>query len=289
MKRCALLTCDNLQDKLLDEDRLEKALTRRGWTYEWVPWRQQGVDWNSFQCAIVRTTWDYTEDPEFFLQQMQVINDSSCELLNSLALIRWNFHKIYLKELQEKGVSVIPTQWCTVGEQEEWLAQIASLSVSRVVVKPQVGAGAKNTFLLTTDQDSDLQQSWQALRGQAVMLQPFVQKVQEEGEYSAHFFNKEFSHLVLKTPKGKDFRSQEEFGSHVRKVEMSQSSLDFCDLVLAQIPEPTLYARVDFIHNDRGEPWLNELELIEPSLYFRYDENSADRMVEALDQWWGVS
>ena len=54
-------------------------------------------------------------------------------------------------------------------------------------------------------------------------------------------------------------------------------------MVIAAIPESLLYARVDLVRWE-SVPVLIELELIEPSLYFSYDEPSATRFAQALDR-----
>ena len=48
-------------------------------------------------------------------------------------------------------------------------------------------------------------------------------------------------------------------------------------------PEP-LYARVDMVRSEWHDFVVMELELIEPSLYLRMDNNAPDRFAKALDQ-----
>ena len=43
-----------------------------------------------------------------------------------------------------------------------------------------------------------------------------------------------------------------------------------------------LYARVDFLRDDAGAMRLGELELVEPSLFFRHEPSSADQLADAL-------
>jgi hypothetical protein len=45
-----------------------------------------------------------------------------------------------------------------------------------------------------------------------------------------------------------------------------------------------LYARADLVRSNEGDGyWLMELELVEPSLYFRFDPRAAERFARALD------
>ena len=50
---------------------------------------------------------------------------------------------------------------------------------------------------------------------------------------------------------------------------------------LAAAPEATLYARVDGVVMDGGLV-VTELELVEPRLYFGWEETAADRFADAL-------
>ena len=59
--------------------------------------------------------------------------------------------------------------------------------------------------------------------------------------------------------------------------------LVFAQTVLSHLNEKLLYARVDFVRN-KNEYNLMELELIEPSLYFGYEEGSADRLIHCLKE-----
>ena len=43
-----------------------------------------------------------------------------------------------------------------------------------------------------------------------------------------------------------------------------------------------LYARVDLVDDDNGAPMVLELELIEPSLFFSFNEGSAQNMADAI-------
>ena len=284
MKRCALLTCEDLSGYVTDEHHFEQALEEAGWHYEWVEWKRDGVDWSEYDCAIVRTTWDYTRELQLFLEKMQIIEDSNCPLYNDYSLIKWNSDKGYLKDLSEQGVQVIPTLWETYQNITQITLAFQKLEVDQLVIKPRVSAGAKDTFLVS---HSDLSKSGDFLKvllGREIMIQPFLKQVAEEGEYSAFYFNGELSHVILKKPKHGDFRSQEEFGSNIKLIEPSGVQKGFCQSVLGKLSKPYLFARVDFINDKNSQANLIELELIEPSLYFRYKEDAAAKLVQALEQ-----
>ena len=48
------------------------------------------------------------------------------------------------------------------------------------------------------------------------------------------------------------------------------------------LSRPLLYARVDILRTDEGEPVLNELEVVEPSLFFRHEPLAGQTFARAL-------
>jgi hypothetical protein len=117
------------------------------------------------------------------------------------------------------------------------------------------------------------------------MAQPFLRSIVEEGEYSLFYFGGELSHAVLKSPKEEDFRVQEEHGGLIRPVEPPAPLIELGHGLVESLPVPPLYARVDLARLDSGGYALMELELIEPSLYFRTDPESPRKFARAFDAW----
>ena len=58
--------------------------------------------------------------------------------------------------------------------------------------------------------------------------------------------------------------------------------LTLVERVLEQLPDSTLYARVDLIHLPDGRLGLMELEAIEPDLYVAKEPETPARLAEAL-------
>jgi hypothetical protein len=50
-----------------------------------------------------------------------------------------------------------------------------------------------------------------------------------------------------------------------------------------------LYARVDLVPGDDGRPLVLEVELVEPSLFLRFDDGAADRFARAIASWCGAT
>ena len=111
MKHCAILTMDSLENFEAYDHLLEQPLKALGWQSHMVSWRDQDVNWDDYQVVIIRTPWDYQDDAPLFLQVLEKIEASGAVLENSLDIVRWNIDKSYLKELEQKGVTIVPTLW----------------------------------------------------------------------------------------------------------------------------------------------------------------------------------
>jgi len=281
-KPIAFLTMDCLDNFVAYDHLVKPPLAKLGWSVIDVPWRCVNVSWNNYEAVIIRTPWDYHQSIPEFLELIRLIYQSNARLLNSAAVVRWNFDKQYLKELEQRGLHIVPTYWRfspTVADLEH---AFDAFNVDEIVIKPTIGAGATDTFRIKRHQTTLPEMS--LYQNRMTMLQPFISSIVEQGEWSLFYFGGEYSHTVLKTPKPGDFRVQEEYGSHLQAVSPSPDLLSIAGQAVEAIIEPTLYARVDLVRLRNGEPAIIELELIEPSLYFPYDDESPNRFANAIDQ-----
>ncbi|NCF68110.1 MAG: hypothetical protein GWP61_19260, partial [Chloroflexi bacterium] len=212
MKRCAFLTMDNLDGFVSDDELAIEPLSALGWHTELISWRQTAVPWSSFDAVVIRTTWDYQNDVQTFLAVLAEI-DRTTRLENSLSVVRWNMHKRYLRDLEQQGIGIVPTLWGQALSRERLRALFAELQVEEVVIKPAIGANADDTFRLARSASGEVFAEVEGVfKNRAFMAQPFVPGIVEEGEFSLFFFNGEFSHAIIKSPKVEDFRVQEEHG-----------------------------------------------------------------------------
>ena len=285
MKKCAILTMDNLDGHDHYDHLLVQPLLNLDWEVDFVSWRSTNTNWNDYLTIIIRSPWDYQDDPAAFLQVLTDIEQSDARLVNSLDTVKWNINKRYLKELEQKGVEIVPTHWVESFDFNAVLGYFSLFKTKQIVIKPTISANAENTFWLKQDTfNLEKKQLKKSLEGRQLMIQPFIPAVVEEGEYSVFYFSGAFSHCILKTPKEGDFRVQEEYGSTLSKVQPSEALLSASEKALNAIPEKVLYARIDLVEFKKSFKVM-ELELIEPSLYFNLDEKSPIRFAVAFDEW----
>ncbi|MCB0391984.1 MAG: hypothetical protein KDD58_11880 [Bdellovibrionales bacterium] len=280
MKKCALLTCDDLTGYVSDEDPLAEAIeSQLGFICQWIPW-SQSINWSEFDYAIIRTTWDYTLKRDLYLQTLKKIVQSGVELFNPFSIVEWNSHKSYLLDLLKKKLNVIESLDINKYSEQELLERVSNWSQKQIIAKPFVGATSQGLKIFNKDLQGINQLFHYIKNPQNWFLQPFYEEI-FEGEMSLIYFNNKFSHGLKKIPKNGDFRSQEEFGSEIKAYEPSKLEIDFGLKILSTVTEPLLYARVDYVLVNQ-HPLLMELELIEPALYFRTHPQALNNFVLAI-------
>lgn len=281
MPTCAFLTTDRLDGFVTYDALAVEPLGALGWAVEFVPWRS-ATDWDRFDAVVIRSPWDYQDSPDAFLAVLETIERSGNRLENGLDVVRWNLHKGYLRDLEARGVRVVPTVWGK-GLTADGLAALAEAwGPAGGVIKPVVGANADGVVRLRPD-DGGRPLALATYGERPYLAQPFVPSVVEEGEFSVFAFGGAVSHAVLKTPTSGDFRVQEEHGGTIRAAQPEPALLALTDTALSAVGRDLLYARVDAVRMPDGGFALMELELIEPSLYFPYAPGSAERFAYALD------
>ena len=223
---------------------------------------------------IVGTTWDYWDHHDAFLETLKRI-ETSTRLFNSAALVQWNSHKGYLRSLEAKGARLIPTLWVDQVDAASAADAFTQLGSEDLVFKRQVGAGADGQYRLSpTRALPDMPHP--------MMVQPFLSRIQEEGEFSFIFIDGRFSHALLKTAKSGDYRIQSTYGGQETPITPDQADLADAEAVLKFLDETPLYARVDMLRGGDGRLLLMELELIEPYLYPLEGPDLGPMMADAI-------
>ncbi|MEO8648089.1 MAG: hypothetical protein ABI539_02870 [Acidobacteriota bacterium] len=279
MRRCCFLTTDDLTGQILDDDLTFEPLKELGWDVSVVSWRARDIEWNEFDAVVIRTTWDYHNDPLKFLKTLRQIKARGPRLFNPLDLVEWNLEKTYLAELGSHGVAIVPTLYCDEGLGPKQIDEFCqALESDEMVIKPQIGANSDHAYRVTEYQS----QLAEVFAKRPYLVQPFMPNINSEGEYSLFHFGGRFSHAVLKTPAAGDFRVQQEHGGAIRPVEATPGMLMGAEAAISYFEKPPLYARTDLVRDVEDNFLLMELELIEPSLYFRCDPAAAGRFASAF-------
>ena len=288
MKTCAFLTLDETGDFVIDDVCAIAPLSALGWQVSTLSWRQTVTPWRDFDIVIIRSTWDYWNNVPAFLETLEKIDKESL-LANPLALVRWNLAKTYMRDLQQKGIAIVPTLWVNTPQADSFSTFRDKLGTDEIVVKPVVGANGEDAFRVSVnDMPERVANIAARFCNRDCMVQPFMPNIIAEGEYSLFFFGGRYSHAILKIPAESEFRSQEERGAEIRLVEPEEKLLRSAQQVLGSLLPSPLYARVDFVRY-QDDFLVMELELIEPSLYLRMDPQAPGRFAASINQWVGLN
>ena len=280
MKRVALATSEKFASLTDDDLLLTEPLQRVGISAEAAVWSDPDFPWTSCDAVIIRSCWDYHLRLPEFLDWIARLEQSGVRVCNPPAMVRWNAEKTYLRDLEAKGIPIVPTFW--PDGPMSLRDQMREMGWNRAVVKPRVSATAHQTRLVSIDDAESAQPLVNELRHHpGVMVQRFMEAILTRGEWSLIFFNGEFSHAVIKTPKAGDFRVQHDFGGHEQRAEPSPNVLDAASRVVRAMADPPLYARVDGVESD-GHFLLMELELIEPALFLFLHADAPERFAAAV-------
>ena len=268
--------------ELTDDDQLAvAALGRHDIQVRPLVWNDPGVNWDDYAALIVRSTWDYHREPAAFAAWLNQMVITGRPLWNPAGLIRWNMDKGYLRELNANGVAITPTVWLAQGEPADLTAILERSGWDRAVVKPSLSATAFLTWVASPPTAADNQgQLDRMLERGGVLVQQFEEAI-TGGEWSLVFFSGVLSHAVLKVPQQGDFRVQKEYGGTSAPGIASPAAIALAERALGQVRFPWLYARVDLI--DTGdEVRLMELEMLEPDLFLRHNEDAARGFAQAI-------
>lgn len=284
MPEVALVTCSRLPGLDTDDRLLLEPLAARGVRVTAAIWDDPDVDWDRFDLCIVRSTWDYTERRDQFVEWALSVP----RLINPADVIEWNTDKHYLADLAAAGVPTVATTWISS------LEKVALPADGAYVLKPAIGAGSMGAGLFDLRGAADHERARRHAErllaaGQTVMVQPYLAAIEESGETGVIFIDGTFSHAIRKGVMLGP-QSVEEVDELYKKETIdarvpTASEIDVARRTLDAVPGGSgrlAYARVDMIPGANGEPLLIELELTEPSLFLATAPGSEVRFAAAI-------
>lgn len=279
---------------ILNQDNavLEQELAKLGVDASTHKWSDTSVDWSAFDLVVLRSTWDFaSRRPEFIEWAKTVPN-----LENPVSALEWNTDKEYLKTMAEMGIPTIRTVWLDPARHFSSQAIHTRLpAFGDFVIKPTVSAGAQGVAryqeATAKARTTAINQVADMLKaGNHVMIQPYLDKIDQDGETSVVFFDGEYSHSFLKgamlsrgTAPSEIYVEEELKAGAADKtfIETAFKAVDAAREILG-MEGYFLYARVDMLTGDDNEPLVLEVELVEPRLFIRRHPGAVERFAEAI-------
>ena len=274
---------DQFRQNVLEEDGLLKeSLESLDLKVARTNWDDPSFDWKNTRFAIFRTTWDYADRYAEFSRWLEKVSTQT-QLINPKDIIYWNLDKFYLKDMQNQGVPIPPTIFIESGDQRSLDMICKESNWSEYILKPAVAGGARHTYRFDESGIHDHESIYRELiNEERMLLQEFQVNVLDRGEVSLMVFGGEYSHSVLKKAKSGDFRVQDDFGGTLHNFTPSEEDIELAEKAISVCSPQPIYARVDIMWDNNGDPCIGELELIEPELWFRRNSASAMKCAEAI-------
>jgi glutathione synthase/RimK-type ligase-like ATP-grasp enzyme len=249
-----------------------------------VVWDDQSVDYSIIDALLIRSTWDYFEKVDAFTKWLDMVEARNIPCFNSIKTIRANMHKRYLRQLAENSLSIIPTFWIDKGNYSQLETFLGQTNPGEYIIKPAISAGSYLTEKFNyTEANAILAQYKEIIQDVDLMIQPYIQAIEDSGEVSLLYFNGQYSHSVIKTPKEGDFRIQSQYGGVYNVFEPKTELIHFGLKAIEILAEGQLYGRVDMVK--MGDQYtIMEVELIEPDLYFSIHPLAKKTFVDQLVQ-----
>ena len=265
-----------------EDDTLIDFLESKGLNITKEIWNDEKVNWETYDLAIIKSPWDYFDLIEDFNNWLTKLERKNIRVLNSIDIIKWNTNKHYLLDIEQAGLKVTPSIFVTKGDKINLNEYFDKFDTEKIIVKPVVSGGSKNTFKVTAANADEINEKLKSLLEiEDFIIQPFLTEIEENGELSFLFFNGKFSHALLKKAAKGDFRVQATFGGTVHPQNPSQELIETVQKYIDQFAKGCLYGRVDgaIVNN---EFILMELELIEPFLFLDTNEKALENYYDAL-------
>jgi hypothetical protein len=285
----AIASFTEMPEEFTDDLRVVEALGERGVQATVVPWDDPAADWSPFEAVVIRSTWDYAQRRDEFLDWVDRVGE---RLHNAPALVRWNSDKRYLADLAAAGFPVVETAFVAPG-------QAAALH-GEVVVKPAISAGGRDSGRFGPAAHAGAQALIDEIHasGRIAMVQPFQPTVDVDGETAVLCIDGEPVHTLRKgavlrpdevAPMRADGIGAAEVMYDPELVVPGEATVEELGLAREIVAEVArrfdylpLYARVDMIRDNRGEPTLMELEAIEPNFYLDQVPATTEVVAEAI-------
>jgi glutathione synthase/RimK-type ligase-like ATP-grasp enzyme len=269
-----LATCAAFPDGDPDDAHLVAALPEA----RFAIWDDPAVDWSAFDLVVIRSTWDYQERRDQFLDWVRSVP----RIINPPEIVEWNTDKRYLGELGRVGIQIVHTDYVEPGEE-------FAAPVGEYVIKPTVSAGSRHTARFAPGEEARAAALVGEIHagGRTAMIQPYIPSVDELGETALLYFDGVYSHAIRKGPilrRGAEPTSEVFAAEEIDPREPPADERALADAIVARFSE-LAYVRVDLVRGPDGVggvPLLLELELTEPSLFFEQGPGSAERFAAAI-------
>lgn len=280
MKKVGIVSCDKWKNKIKEDLLLQKELIKHGIDAEIISWQNSKINYNEYNCLILRSVWGYQDCYEKFKEWLLFVKAINLTLFNDVNIIMDNIRKdVQFEILKKYSISYIPTT--IIKESIDW--NKLDFYGKNFVVKPIISGSGNNTYKFDLNEEIDeiIRKKYEIILQQSdngLMIQPFVSGI-NNGEYSCIFIDGINTHNILRFPGVLGEKKRAEYLTTVPKSVLNLATQ------VSNIPEFSgyLYARIDIVL-ENNRPYIMEVELTEPDLLIKYisDEEIQGQVLNKL-------
>ncbi len=273
MKKIGIVSCDNWKNLINEDVFLKEYFNKCGYDSEIISWQDDNVNYQDYECLILRSVWGYQNDYKKFKEWLLFLKNNNIKIYNDVDMVLDNIRKdIQFGILDKNDIEHIPTKFIKMNEE----VNFSGLINPNLIIKPIISGSGDNTFRITNDKSeldkriintNDIPLVYKKVLENSengLMIQPYIEEV-VEGEYSCVYINSVNTHNMIRFPgifaaKKKPILIHN-IPSEVKMLADRIASLNEYN--------KSLYLRVDITYN-KGIPLIMEVELAEPDLLTKY-------------------
>ncbi len=282
-----------------DDQLAVHALRDLGATVKAVIWGERNIqELKNSDLLIMRSPWDYMDTQELrlsFIDWLTYLKDNEIKTENNIDFMLWLINKQYLKDLEKENIAIVPTE--IINHDKNISLEEIFTNHGPFILKPCYSAAGKGLqFINSINKAIEFDPGFKELINQeSYLLQPFIQEIKTNGEWSLIFINGKYSHAIHKKPGDGSILVQAEQGGSLNFIEPQDSLIKYASKVYLKILQAfktkylnkehdkyiPLYLRCDFIET-KNQYLLSECEGVEPELFFRVKSDSAITFAKSI-------
>lgn len=285
MKKIGIVSCDKWKNKIQEDLLLQREFMKKGRHSEIISWQDKTIDYNEYECLILRSVWGYQDYYNEFKNWLLFIKANNITLFNDADIILNNIRKDKQFEILNNH-SIPYIQTTIIKNYIDW-NNLKSYG-DMIVIKPIISGSGNNTykFKLSPESgqvqiDDSIIQKYERLLKEpdnGLIIQPFIPSI-KNGEYACVFIDGINTHNMLRFP---GVFSEKKHPYYLTKVPKNVLDLAKSVSILSEF-DGYLFMRVDIVvYNDR--PYIMEVELAEPDLLVKYIDDKAIQQ-KVLNIW----
>lgn len=288
-----IATCATYPNGSVSLQGLRDTLLQLGFSVVMQPWQEIIQDDTAERVVEQRVAlehpktvilplavWDYMQHFSAFKRFLRGLKEK-CLVLNPPKILEWNLQKTYLLDLQRYSIPITPSFALMPEDTLLWKKRILESGWDNPVVKPLVGQSGNGVCRFS---------EWDSQRGEyahGVMIQPFLKEVCENGEVCMVFFKDSFQYAMHRIPAPRQWRANATYNITLKLYNPCKEWIAIGEKTLEALTkihpkDKCLYARIDVLPQKGGEIFINEVELIEPALYFDHQPNATNHFIQNL-------